>query len=410
MFGLFAFSIGCSAVLLWATWMLAKSRFGLGGVVTLMVGMLVATSLFMPLFHVGLQAFLTLLVCVVAPATKSKVRTLMIGAAAAMFLVHGYSWYSTNSELAELHELRREDPITSLEQRLRYETASPHEVGISNGENVANIKLDSDVASRLEFGIETPRNNWREHSLSALHDRAREDFIRARGFGVSRMIRIRRERVVLPEAEPIPLPPPRITPQYESGEKLSDGPLAADSKDESDRVFKTLLALHDDGQRDFLDARRFGYVESRVHVVGFESHQFTRKPTGHMDDSPQEWMFMQQEWQITKLQLVSLLKHKTPQVYESKNLPRMDELSDAGTRPLDDFEAASLSQLETQKDLVVESATNRIRMLGSLRAGTTCLKCHQVPRGKLLGAFSYQLDRKQPLRSKVKAKVTRPST
>jgi hypothetical protein len=88
----------------------------------------------------------------------------------------------------------------------------------------------------------------------------------------------------------------------------------------------------------------------------------------------------------------------------------MDELSDAGTRPLDDFEAASLSQLETQKDLVVESATNRIRMLGSLRAGTTCLKCHQVPRGKLLGAFSYQLDRKQSLRSKAKAKVTRPST
>ena len=119
---------------------------------------------------------------------------------------------------------------------------------------------------------------------------------------------------------------------------------------------------------------------------------------------------MRQEWQITRLELVSLLKHKTPRVYESKNLPRMDELADTDTRPLDAFEAASLPQLETRKDLVVESRTNRIRMLGSLRAGTTCLKCHRVPRGKLLGAFSYQLDRKRPLRRTVESDVASPST
>jgi hypothetical protein len=29
-------------------------------------------------------------------------------------------------------------------------------------------------------------------------------------------------------------------------------------------------------------------------------------------------------------------------------------------------------------------------MLGAVRAGNDCLQCHNGPRGKLLGAFSYE--------------------
>ena len=93
---------------------------------------------------------------------------------------------------------------------------------------------------------------------------------------------------------------------------------------------------------------------------------------------------------MTRLELVSLLKHDRPMVYVSEHLPQMDALEDATIRPLDSFETKSLEQLRRSEDLVVQSDVNQIRLLGSLRAGKDCLECHSVPRGELLGAFSYQ--------------------
>jgi hypothetical protein len=71
----------------------------------------------------------------------------------------------------------------------------------------------------------------------------------------------------------------------------------------------------------------------------------------------------------------------------------MDQLSsdDAPTRPLDRFEADALKKLRTEQDVVVDDHEGRVRMLGSLRAGTQCLDCHAAQRGALLGAFSYSL-------------------
>jgi hypothetical protein len=50
-----------------------------------------------------------------------------------------------------------------------------------------------------------------------------------------------------------------------------------------------------------------------------------------------------------------------------------------------------LKRLRSDEDLVIDDAPNRIRMVGSLRAGKGCLECHSVRRGELLGAFSYVL-------------------
>jgi len=83
--------------------------------------------------------------------------------------------------------------------------------------------------------------------------------------------------------------------------------------------------------------------------------------------------------------------------YVSKNLPQMDELRDAQTRPLDDFEQHALDRLRSDEDLVIDDAPNRIRMVGSLRAGKDCLECHSVRRGELLGAFSYELIGGRPI-------------
>lgn len=86
----------------------------------------------------------------------------------------------------------------------------------------------------------------------------------------------------------------------------------------------------------------------------------------------------------------------------------MDELENAATRPLDRFEAEALEQLRRSEDVVVESGVNKIRLIGSLRAGKDCLDCHSVQRGKLLGAFSYDLYRVRPKPVLKKTKSTKP--
>src|SRR5258708_39906209 len=96
-------------------------------------------------------------------------------------------------------------------------------------------------------------------------------------------------------------------------------------------------------------------------------------------------------WIVQDLELVSLLKHDEPVAYVSKNLPRMDELREAKTRPLDAFERDALEVLRRGEDLKVQNASREIRMLGSIRAVKQCLQCHEVERGDLLGAFSYRL-------------------
>jgi hypothetical protein len=94
------------------------------------------------------------------------------------------------------------------------------------------------------------------------------------------------------------------------------------------------------------------------------------------------------------------LKHETPRVYESDHLPRMEELSSATakTRELGKFEAAALQKLLEGEEIHTAGTPNRIEMLGAVRASKQCLQCHEVPRGTLLGAFSYELRRDPPIK------------
>jgi len=67
------------------------------------------------------------------------------------------------------------------------------------------------------------------------------------------------------------------------------------------------------------------------------------------------------------------------------------QLSAYPTRELDDFERSALPRLRTEEDVVIKDGSDRLRFLGSLRARTSCLKCHSAVRGELLGALSYEL-------------------
>ncbi len=146
------------------------------------------------------------------------------------------------------------------------------------------------------------------------------------------------------------------------------------------KIGLTLESLHHSSVSDFVFPEGFGYVKNRNEVFGFRPHRFSVKPPA--DDS----------YRFRKVELVSLLKHSKPAVYVSANLPRMSELRDSPTRPLDAFESAALPRL-VKDDLVVHSTDDRLRVLGSIRAGEACLACHAKKKGDLLGAFSYHLDK-----------------
>jgi hypothetical protein len=77
-------------------------------------------------------------------------------------------------------------------------------------------------------------------------------------------------------------------------------------------------------------------------------------------------------------------------VYVAETIPLMNELEDVPHRALNEFEAVALPQLETQRDTVIKETVEGAIMLGAVRAGNDCLQCHNGPRGRLLGAFSYE--------------------
>jgi hypothetical protein len=64
------------------------------------------------------------------------------------------------------------------------------------------------------------------------------------------------------------------------------------------------------------------------------------------------------------------------------------------TRTPDTWETKELEELKKGKELLVEGTPQSVRMLGAVRAGDKCLKCHAVSQGDLLGAFTYELHRK----------------
>src|SRR5579863_1609482 len=163
---------------------------------------------------------------------------------------------------------------------------------------------------------------------------------------------------------------------------------------DSARSESALLGMHETGSRNFANSGRNGFVIDKHRVAGFQSHAFSKVPKVPASDGKPA------AWRIVRLELISLLKHKVPVAYISKHLPQMDELRNAPTRPLDEFERQSLDRLKSDEDVVTDETPDRIRMVGSLRAGKNCLDCHSVRRGELLGAFTYDLVPSRPIRKK----------
>jgi hypothetical protein len=286
-------------------------------------------------------------------------------------------------------ELRKDFPMESLSVRLEYETTP------NNAEPKSKTdEFSSSIEGRLTSLEEQQNTNWRGRDLEKLHDKAIDEFLRNTGFGVTRMRSVHREQIELPESPPVPFNDTgkRFTPYVPEHADFDGVTLLDNSESQEARPgIPALTAYHDSGLTEFLAPNRMGYIEDREHVVDFQSHQFGQAPQFPEKESHTD------EWRVVRLELVSLLKHETPVAYVSKNLPRMDELADAPTRPLNEMERTALPQLRRERDVVIEHWPNTIQMLGSIRASKTCLKCHSVKRGELLGAFTYELRRLNPI-------------
>ena len=311
---------------------------------------------------------------------------LALGTTASVVLIL-FSGLANQRRMAALKERY---PMQSLADRLAYETrhatlANHDGPGTSGADLHPAIEQPREIVpehsmqlDELERAMDGRRDSWRIRALRQVHDSQVSHFISSEGFGVGRGIRPlnRLEYEYAHEIPPVAIRAP-ASPRSDVASAADE---AATKPAVAPQEFR-LTDLHKNALLDFAQPDHFGYVQDREHVAGFEPHGFTQLP---MLDQPSQW-------HIQRVELVSLLKHERPMVYQSEFLPKMDELKSAPVRPLDAFEQRGLGKLRSGENLVVEAGDRQILMLGAIRAATQCLQCHSVERGALLGAFSYEL-------------------
>jgi hypothetical protein len=319
-----------------------------------------------------------------------------------VYVAFAARFYPTYREVMSLRE--QYQPV-SLAERLGYETrntqsamfdsrAAFHPLTDPDLHLPEPISLElSRIEQKLRDADATQYRRMRSlQSLDRVHNGFVDEFARAQGFGFvrTRALPARRAFIEIPELPDLPEPPAVYSETTESPGQLltvAEGPpqeLPVQSGAPDEIVLRD---VHEAGAADFANPAGFGYVVPGIRMIGFQPHGFRTSPELPTSDDGSS------RWQIIGVELVSLLKHAQPEVYLSKNLPRMDELIDAPTRPLDSFETQSLEKLRAGGEIVVERQRDELRMLGSLRAARQCTECHSVSRGDLLGAFTYRLRR-----------------
>lgn len=296
---------------------------------------------------------------------------------------------------AAVERLRRKYAFESLADRLKYE------VGEKQGEapklspatqeriRLANEHFQEEKSSEYSF------SDIRSRSLRMLHEDEVEAFVNRPGAGLSRMPTPGPSYLQEPSAQDLPLASNEMIQTSDDVPMILPATRATRAAASARQVElpseESLLEFHQQGEGAFLSPQSFGFIKNRNQVAGFQSHGFSFAPQlqSHID---RPWYRKENEvWAIRRLELVSLLKQEKPAVYVSKNLPRMDQLQSAATRPLNRFEQSGLLRLHEGEDVVTNGALNRIEMIGALRATKQCQQCHDVQSGALLGAFSYEL-------------------
>ena len=312
-----------------------------------------------------------------------------------------FAWARYIEMRPQVEAWRKEYAYKSLSSRLEYER--PYRAAAPP----ALSKASEQVLDRDEERQGYRFNRLRAESLRLLHEESVFQFVSRQGNGFQRMPPVG-PAYVEPWGPQEPVRPDRVVDSTLSSGDASEAALVLPEEPTATApglpapplpdaniwapplpTVKQVNLLHSFARDRFLDPEQYGDVISVDRVAGFLPHAFTWR----FDVSD----FIPRIWKTTRLELVSLLKQPTPRVYLSEHLPKMDELSSVKTRSLDAFETSALKRLQDGEELETSATQNRIVMLGAVRAGKTCLQCHGVARGTLLGAFSYELRRDPPL-------------
>ena len=234
------------------------------------------------------------------------------------------------------------------------------------------------------------RGQQRAGAIRRLHENTVSQFINSPGFGVTRMAGYDRYLIRTEDPGPIPQPQPPEQPYVPDDLAVPTASGGSDSRSQLalvDLISTSVGRMHQENVVDFVNPEGYGYRNRQGLVAGFEAHRFSRSPS--LGDA--------HVLRLGRVELVSLLKNSRPRVYVSEHLPRMEDLRDAPTRDLTAFERDALARLRQGEDLVTRRDGTGHWALGSLRAMKQCLDCHQVRRGDLLGAFTYELRSNRPL-------------
>lgn len=326
------------------------------------VAVLSAGLTFSPPFLLFVVAlYITSCLCTVFEANR---RWLIAGSLPFFFLGYGFVAWST---WHQIEEDRTRYPVVSLEDRL-IDLREPSGQAVID----ESIQQEYDYHRRLHvvFG---------NGQLQQLHERALVRFVNSPGFGVTRHPFSRPIR----EYEPISIPMPES--HFRQEEYLRPG-MDREWTDAHDNL--DFLELNRSTQLDFANSFDFGYTPARRLVAGFVPHHYW---PGRSYSRGVIYEKSKPVLPMRRLELVSLLKHEEPRVYVTDIFPRMDMLTEVPTRPLDAFEQRHLPALLDGANIRAEQSELGTRMLGSIRAVTQCIDCHDAEPGALLGAFSYEL-------------------
>ena len=329
---------------------------------------------------VGVNGLLHLLANLVIRNKTFEKRTAIYVTTVCTLAAFAFASYLGYSRGQAIVRLQRKYPLIDVASRLKHEQQKEIVLPLVGPKVEENLQT-------LEYSVAGGHSRWRRIKLQRLHDNHYVAFLRAGGFGISRMPSVFHEHGL--QTQPLrdltlfdAQVPDKENPASWRRFHIRDRAIAHDSASKH---------LHWIALTDFVNPMAFG-AKVRDQHAGFVPHAFHYSPNALQREQQKE----EPEWVVTKLELISLHRFGKPTVYVSETLPRMDQLngSDVPRRPLNAFERRHLAEIwNSDNDIIVDESQKPVRMLGAIRAVDECLACHTGNRGEVLGAFTYQLRR-----------------
>ncbi len=131
--------------------------------------------------------------------------------------------------------------------------------------------------------------------------------------------------------------------------------------------------------------------QGKFSFVGFNKHAVRQMPKlGAVSTVSSSSSVAKNPWKLRSIELLGMVEHEGPVVYLNESLPDLHDKTNIKTRKLEPWEELGVQALLAGETVVSESYNDKLYVLGAIRNGTSCLQCHDQPRGALLGAFSYR--------------------